>query len=219
MELEGSTPRSLGASSAILVKYTIVTADTIKNIVVALSNAAATLAVNLNQASGGMYISTASSPADVSAFSPTSGPTPKPTPGPTPGPTNIQPFSASSCFAGSESVTLESGESIAISSVTVGDRVLAADTSGKALFAEVVYIPHGGNSERTQFVNLITENKNLKMTKNHILPGGVCGSTLSLVYASEVSIGDCIQTVSGQEVVTAIEIVPGKLTVLFVTDT
>jgi hypothetical protein len=163
MELEGSTHRSLGASSAILVKYTVVTADTIKNIVVALSNAAATLAVNLNQASGGMYISTASSPADVSAFPPTNGSTP--------GPTNIQLFSASSCFAGSESVTLESGESIAISSVTVGDMVLAADTSGKALFAEVVYIPHGANNERTQFVHLITENKDLKMTKNHILPG------------------------------------------------
>jgi UDP-2,3-diacylglucosamine pyrophosphatase LpxH len=91
---------------------------------------------------------------------------------PTAAPSLIQPFSAASCFAGSDTLTLESGNLRALSDIQVGDRILAADASGKTLFSEVVYVPHGINMERTQFVHLSTENNDLKMTKNHILPGG-----------------------------------------------
>jgi hypothetical protein len=38
----------------------------------------------------------------------------------------------------------------------------------------------------------------------------VCGSTLPLVYASKASVGDCIQTISGQETITAIETIQGN---------
>jgi hypothetical protein len=117
---------------------------------------------------------------------------------------------ASSCFAGSESVSLESGDIKAISDVKVGDSVLVADASGKTLYSEVIYVPHGTNMENSEFVHINTENKDLKMTKNHILPSGTCGSTLPLVYASKVSVGDCVQTVSGQEIVTSIKIVKGE---------
>jgi hypothetical protein len=115
-----------------------------------------------------------------------------------------------SCFAGSESISLESGEMIAISDVKVGDRLLAADASGKTLFSDVVYVPHGINSDVADFVHINTQNRDLKMTKNHIVPSGICGSTLPLVHAFKVSIGNCVQTVSGQEKVTSIEIVKGE---------
>ena len=44
---------------------------------------------------------------------------------------------ASSCFAGTETVQFESGESKLISAVKVGDRVLASTSSGKTIFSEV----------------------------------------------------------------------------------
>jgi hypothetical protein len=109
-----------------------------------------------------------------------------------------------------ESVTLEFGVIKAISDIKVGDRVLAAGTFGNTHFSEVVFIPHSANMERAEFIHIITEDKDLKMTKNHILPSGLCGSNLPLVHASEVSVGDCVQTVSGQEKVTSISIVRGN---------
>jgi hypothetical protein len=42
-----------------------------------------------------------------------------------------------------------------------------------------------------------------------VLPAGVCGTTLSLKYASEVSVGDCINTLSGQEKVSMVQSVRG----------
>jgi hypothetical protein len=63
--------------------------------------------------------------------------------------------------------------------------------------------------ESVNFIHINTENKDLKMTKNHILPSGLCGSTLPLVHASKVVIGDCVQSISGQEKVTSIDIVKG----------
>ena len=45
--------------------------------------------------------------------------------------------SPSSCFAGSETVDLDSGEVRAISDVRVGDRILAANSEGKTSFSEV----------------------------------------------------------------------------------
>jgi Hint module len=50
------------------------------------------------------------------------------------------------------------------------------------------------------------------MTHSHILPAGACGSTSLLpdVYASSVTVGDCIMTVSGMEEVSAVETVQGE---------
>ena len=50
----------------------------------------------------------------------------------------------------------------------------------------------------------------VKVTKNHVLPAGVCGSVQPLVYASQVSVGECIMTVSGEERVSAVESVRGE---------
>ena len=53
------------------------------------------------------------------------------------------------------------------------------------------------------------------MTQNHVLPAGTCSlppspALLPLVYASQVSVGDCIMTVEGQETVLTVEKVQGE---------
>ena len=55
------------------------------------------------------------------------------------------------------------------------------------------------------------------MTQNHVLPAGTCSlspslrsALLPLVYASQISVGDCIMTVAGQERVAAVEKVRGE---------
>ena len=72
-------------------------------------------------------------------------------------------------------------------------------------------MPHKENSQRTSFTHITTDSgRDVKMTKNHILPSGKCGSVLPLVYASQVSAGDCIMTVSGEERISAVETVQGE---------
>jgi Hint module len=121
--------------------------------------------------------------------------------------------SLKACFAGSETVTLLSGEVISISEVRVGDRVLAADSARQTVFSEVVYVPHGANADKTVFTHITTtQGRDIKMTHSHILPAGACGSTSPLpdVYASSVTVGDCIMTVSGMQEVSAVETVQGQ---------
>jgi Hint module len=117
------------------------------------------------------------------------------------------------CFAGTETVMLESGKVKIISAVRVGDRVLAADASRRFLYSEVVFIPHGANEEKALFTYITTtEGKNLKMSGSHILPAGHCDSPSPLhsVSASMVKIGDCVMTTSGMEKVSAVETVQGQ---------
>jgi Hint module len=121
--------------------------------------------------------------------------------------------SLKSCFAGSESVTLESGEMKPISEVKAGDRVLAADASRQTVFSEVVFVPHASNADKAIFTRITTiQGRDIKMTHSHILPAGACGSTSPLpdVYASSVTVGDCIMTVSGMEKVSAMKTVQGQ---------
>ena len=106
---------------------------------------------------------------------------------------------------------MESGGFQAMSSIRVGDRVLAANAEGETCFSEVVFIPHGANKDEATFKYVTTETgRDLKLTMSHILPAGVCGTTLSLNYASEVSVGDCISTISGQEKVSMVQSVRGE---------
>jgi hypothetical protein len=119
--------------------------------------------------------------------------------------------SSKDCFAGSETLIMESGGLSAMSSIRVGDRVLAANAEGETHFSEVVFIPHGANKDEATFIYATTENgRDLKLTMNHVLPAGVCGTTLSLKYASKVSVGDCINTISGQEKVSMVQSVRGQ---------
>ena len=119
------------------------------------------------------------------------------------------------CFAGSETVRLgpNPSEVRSISDIRVGDQVLAADAVGRTFYSEVVFIPHGTNNRISIFLQISTVNdRSIKMTSSHVIPSGPCGSAefLPLVYASNVRVGDCIMTVSGEETVSAVEAVQGE---------
>ena len=67
------------------------------------------------------------------------------------------------------------------------------------------------------YLQIITESgRDLKMTKNHLLPVGNCDtftqqSTVpSLHAASDIVVGDCVLTVTGQDKVVAIHNIDGK---------
>jgi hypothetical protein len=107
------------------------------------------------------------------------------------------------CFAGSETVLLESGVSIAMENVMVGDRIQVASTDGSLEFSEVIFVPHEKNSQRSVFVELETARSSLKVTPTHLVLAGECGSNMALTRAEEVTVGSCLAGVSGEEAVTA----------------
>jgi Hint module len=117
------------------------------------------------------------------------------------------------CFAGSETVSVESVGATSISDIRTGDRVLAADAAGRTFYSDVVFVPHGPNKDSALFVHITTAHgRDIKMTHSHILPSGACNtaSPLPLVYAKNVNVGDCVMTVSGEERVSAVGVVPGQ---------
>ena len=122
--------------------------------------------------------------------------------------------STSACFAGTELVTLESGETKSLTQVKVGDRVLTMSAkSGKMVFSDIAYLPHGSNTKSTTFVKITTTSgRDLKMTMNHMIPVGTCDTKQSLTYlpASEIVVGDCVETVNGREPIVSAESTEGK---------
>jgi len=121
--------------------------------------------------------------------------------------------SSSSCFAASELVTLENGATKAISEVAVGDRILTVNAqTGKQVYSDVAYVPHGKNAIQATFVTIATAaGRDVKMTANHVLPAGACGlTTLPYVSASSVVVGDCVETASGRERVVSVSTVVGE---------
>jgi hypothetical protein len=79
-------------------------------------------------------------------------------------------------------------------------------------------MPHGANKDRATFTHITTDSgRDIKMTQSHVLPAGKCSVSstsepvlLPLVYASQVSVGDCIMTESGQERVYTVGNVRGE---------
>ena len=117
------------------------------------------------------------------------------------------------CFAGSETLLLESGEVRYISDVRVGDRVLAADAAGETSYSDVVFVPHRANNDDSLFTHITTTSgRDVKMTPSHIILAGPChlSGPLPLTYASSVSVDDCVITVSGRDTVSTVETVQGK---------
>ena len=89
--------------------------------------------------------------------------------------------------------------------------MISALTSYWCITYQVIYVPHGANKDRTTFVQLTTESgRDVKVTPNHILPAGACGTSLPLIYASAVLVGNCVQTVFGQEKVSTVDQVQGE---------
>ena len=108
-----------------------------------------------------------------------------------------------SCFAGTETLLLESGESIAIKDVQVGDRVQVVSRYGALDFADVIYIPHKENNERVTFTNIDTKDGSLTLTPDHLILAGICGESMDLIRADDVDIGSCIATTTGQTKITS----------------
>ena len=197
---EETEDRILTTASSLKIGYTITSPDSITTVTTNIANSAIALTNSLNVVgvNNGFTATVGGAAVDSTTQSPTSAPV-------------VFFNEGSGCFSGSETVTLESGNLKFISDVVVGDRVLAANSDGETVFSDVVFVPHGSNKESATFTHIITEDgSDVKMTHNHILPAGVCGNVLALVYASKVTVGDCIQTVSGQEMVSKIDLVRGE---------
>ena len=64
------------------------------------------------------------------------------------------------------------------------------------------------------FTTISTESgRDLKMTPNHMLPVGACSTpsaALPMRAASQIAVGDCVQTVSGREQVVSVNKVEGQ---------
>ena len=90
--------------------------------------------------------------------------------------------------------------------------MLTINITGEEVFSDVVYLPHGRNEQRTTFAQVTTESgRDLKMTLNHMLPSGACAmSTLPLIAAGQVVVGDCEQAVSRREQIVSVGKVKGK---------
>lgn len=122
------------------------------------------------------------------------------------------PSSSSSCFAASETLLLESGATVPMSEVHVGDKVLVASLDGKSTYySPVMVVPHARNSDKATFVHLSTvSGKDVKMTADHLVMAGVCGGSSSLVPAGTVQVGSCLQTLSGDDIVSNVSVVAGE---------
>jgi len=117
--------------------------------------------------------------------------------------------SALACFAGSETVMLESGGTKNMRDVEIGDRVLVASMDGKSTtYSPVVGFPHAaaGNTEEAEFLNIVTTTgRDIKLTKDHLILSGACGTELGLIAAASVKESFCVRTVSGEEIVSEIK--------------
>jgi hypothetical protein len=120
---------------------------------------------------------------------------------------------AATCFAGSEMVTLESGLSMPIANIVVGDRVLAANSKGVLSFSDVIAVPHAKNSDRVMFNEIsLVNGASVRMTGEHLLPvAASCGAdaVFSITAAKKVVINSCVMTVNGQSVVVGNDKVAG----------
>jgi hypothetical protein len=113
--------------------------------------------------------------------------------------------SSSTCFAGSETVTLESGVSKLIADVVVGDRVLASTAQGAFVYSDVIAVPHAKNNDRVMFNEISLANgADIRMTGEHILPvAASCGvdAVFTVIAAKDVAVNSCVMTVNGQSAV------------------
>ena len=120
---------------------------------------------------------------------------------------------AAACFAGSEIMVLESGLTIAISDIKVGDRVQVASTTNDSLeFADVISIPHEMNSQTATFIEIETTNgSSLKSTPSHLVMAGTCGSNnMQFTRAVDVVANACMSTIHGEEAVVSSTEIRGK---------
>lgn len=87
-----------------------------------------------------------------------------------------------------------------------------SSTDGTLQFSEVVFLPHKANAIASSFLTLSSTGHSVRMTPDHlVLASQSCDtSTVALSYASDVTVGTCLSTVNGLEVVTDITLSTGR---------
>lgn len=89
--------------------------------------------------------------------------------------------------------------------IQVGDRVLSYSPKTETFgYSAIIAVPHKANDIAAKFEHIVLASGNdVKMTSDHLVQSGSCDAKAQLTYASEVKVGDCLQTVEGRDVVTA----------------
>lgn len=113
---------------------------------------------------------------------------------------------SAACFSADSTVQLESGEMKQMSDVIVGDRILVSAADGSFHYSAVVFLPHKSNAVTSSFVTLSSAAHSVRMTPAHlVLASKTCeASSIALSFASDVTVGSCLSTVDGLEVVTSV---------------
>ena len=104
---------------------------------------------------------------------------------------------------------MQSGETRALSEVSVGDIVQVVGADGSLKFSEVVFLPHSANTDRAVFTELeMASGNTLRATPAHFVMAGACGGdAFELTAMQYVSEGSCVQTASGEDEVTGSNLV------------
>ena len=101
-----------------------------------------------------------------------------------------------SCFPGSAMVRLADGASVAISSLRIGDRVLAVRPDGTTFYDEVYLRGHKDPAAVARFVRLqVPSGAALRLTPNHHVPVIRAGSAATMAAAG-VRVGDLVRVVA-----------------------
>lgn len=100
------------------------------------------------------------------------------------------------CFPSISRVTLESGVSITMRQLNIGDRVRTLGTKGETIFSEVIAFLHKEVKTVAHFYNLKTNRANVvRLSPQHLIfRKANTSSPISAVFASEINIGDLLYT-------------------------
>lgn len=98
------------------------------------------------------------------------------------------------CFPAISQVTMESGASISMSHLKVGDKVQTLGTNGESKFSEVITFLHKEIDAEAQFYNLKTKTGNsIKLSAHHLIFRKETNTSfISAVFASEIKMGDLL---------------------------
>jgi hypothetical protein len=100
------------------------------------------------------------------------------------------------CFPGGAAVVLADGATVAISSLRIGDRVLAARPDGSLFYDEVYLFGHIDPAAPARFVQLhVPSGAALRLTPNHYVPVIRAGSAVTTAAAG-VRVGDLVRVVA-----------------------
>lgn len=98
------------------------------------------------------------------------------------------------CFPAVSRVTLESGESISMRQLNIGDRVSTLGTNGVTMYSEVIAFLHKETKTTAKFYNLKTNGEDIvRLSSQHLIfRKKNITSPISAVFASEINIGDLL---------------------------